>query len=69
MRAEDVEGKLLAGQRAEKRLLESSEVNDRWRRLTGERGGFVGQLPPGDVCIDSALCHPFRNARQAHHGG
>ena len=42
MRAEDVEGKLLAGQRAEKRLLESSEVNDRWRRLTGERGGFVG---------------------------
>ena len=41
MRAEDVEGKLLAGQRAEKRLLESSEVNDRWRRLTGERRGFV----------------------------
>src|SRR5262245_55779627 len=31
MRAEDVERKRPAGQRAEKRLLESSEVNDRGR--------------------------------------
>src|SRR6185436_18279869 len=69
MRAEDVEGKRPTGQRAEKRLLESREVNDRWRRLTGECGGFVEQLPPGHVCIDAVLRHPFRDARKAHHGG
>ena len=55
MRAENVEGKRPAGQRAEKRLLESSEVNDRWRRLTGERRGFVGQLLPRHVCVDAVL--------------
>src|SRR5262245_33435432 len=69
MRAEDVEGKRPAGQRAEKRLLESSEVNDGGRWLTGERRGFVGQLPPGHVCIDAVLRHPFRDARKAYHGG
>src|SRR5262245_25698541 len=69
MRAEYVEGKRPAGQRAEKRLLESSEVNNGWRRMTGECGGFVGQFPPGRVRIDAALRHLFSNARQAHHRG
>jgi hypothetical protein len=69
MRAEDVEGKRVTGQHAEKRLLESREVNDGGRRLTGQPRGVVGQLPPGHVCIDAVQSHPLGDAGEASHGG
>ena len=69
MRAHDVEGRRSAGQRTEEWLLESSEVNDRWRRLPGQRRGFVGELAPGNLRIDAVLGHPFGNASEARNGG
>ena len=69
MRARDVEGRRAAGQRTEEWLLESSEVNDGWRRLPGQRRRFVGQLAPGNMRIDAVLCHPFGNASETRHGG
>ena len=59
MRADDVEGRRAAGQRAEEWLLEPSEVNDRWRRLPRQLRGFVGQLAPRNMRFDAVLRHPF----------
>src|SRR5262245_15165225 len=69
MRAHDVEGRRAAGQRTEEWLLESSEVNNRWRWLPGQRCGFVRELAPGVMGIDAVLRHPFGNASKTRHGG
>jgi hypothetical protein len=67
-RADHVEWKYARGQRAEERLLESSEVNNRWRGLLRETGGLVRQLLPGALGIDSVPYHVVRDPRDPCNG-
>jgi hypothetical protein len=55
--AHDVERGLAAGQDPEERLLESSEVDDRRRRLCCEPRRVVKQLAPGELWIDAVPHH------------
>ena len=67
-RADHVERKHAASQCAKERLLESSEVDDRRRRLVRETGGSVAQLAPGEVSVDRAPQHVLGNPSDPRNG-
>ena len=62
-RAHHVERKHVGRQRAKERLLESSEVDDRRRRLLRKTRGLVGQLSPCEVPVDSGRHHALGDPR------
>jgi hypothetical protein len=60
--AHDVERRFATGEGPEERLLESSEVDDCWRRLRRESRGIVCELAPGELWIDAVPHHRLRDA-------
>ena len=67
MRADDVERRHAAGQRAEEWLLEVSEVDDRAGGLPGQRRGCARELAPGNVPFDGVQRRRLRNVSEARH--
>ncbi len=68
VRADDIDWRHAAGQRAEERQLESREVDDRRRGLLRETRRLVRQPAPGDAGIDTILHHALGDARDPRHG-
>ena len=66
--ADDVERRLAAGQVPEERLLKSSEVDHRWRRLGRKPRRVVNQLAPGELWIDAVAHHRVRETCYSRYG-
>ena len=66
--AHDVERRLAAGQDPEERLLESSEVDDRWRRLRREPRRIVSELAPDVGGIGAVPHHRLGDTGDSRYG-
>jgi hypothetical protein len=66
--AHDVERRLAAGQDPEERLLESGEVDDRWRWLWREPRSIVGELAPDEVRIGAVPHHRLGDTCDSRNG-
>jgi len=67
-RTDHVEREEAGGQRAQERLLESSEMDDRRRGLLRETCGLVAERAPGELPVDRGPHHVLGDARDPRNG-